>query len=281
MSPAAGGDTPHRLVRATAFTASLVYGGGSWYCRDTDPGYASLMLAGAIALLLVAITLPILRKLTVSPTGGVAVEVGPRELERDAAAKAADAGVPAEVITSQIQSEDDGPPTPSQEDADVIGTLNYMAGSVALSGIFDWMTRGTALEGCDLRLYLYDADVDRLVPILDPARAPDHQPTAWEIGKGATGAAYQSHQYVLATGPAVADDTYGLDVEQRDRFKSLAAVAAAPIFNAAGDVIGVLTASTSDLNHRLATHDGESDHTMGALLASRVLVELLQWFEDE
>lgn len=204
------------------------------------------------------------------------------EAERDAAAKAADAALPPAEVEREIGSDAEEPPTPSPEDADVIGTLNYIAGSMALQAIFDWTTvEGEPLHGCSMRLYLLDEEEEP--PLLKAVLAPKEveMATAWKVGQGATGAAFETGDYVLAVGSAVSDSTYGLSPAQQERFRQLAAVAAAPVFNAAGEKIGVVTVSTASLDHDLDSEEARRDHTLAALLVSRVLVELLQWFDDK
>lgn len=199
--------------------------------------------------------------------------------ERAAAAKAADVELPPAEVAREIDSDDQSPPTRSPEDPDVIGTLNFIAGSMALQAIFDWTTAtGQPLHGCEMRLYLLDEDEQVLKAVLAPNEV--ERATAWEIGAGATGEAYETGKYVLATGDAVWDTTHKVKPEQRQRFQKMAAVAASPVFNDGGDIIGVLTVSTPALDHNLETADARRDHHLATLLVSRVLVELLQWFPD-
>jgi len=95
---------PHRLVRWVAFIVAALLGVGSWTSRQSDPGYASLMLACAVLLLLVAITLPRLTKVSVSPTRGPSLELDPRRgAERRASAKAADAAVTSDEVAKEIE----------------------------------------------------------------------------------------------------------------------------------------------------------------------------------
>ena len=114
--------------------------------------------------------------------------------------------------------------------------------------------------------------------IYEPA---DDQSEGWEPGRGATGTAWSRRAYVYVEGAAVSDATHGLTPGQQERYRPLKAVAAAPIFNASGRVVGVLTASSTSDNHGLDSPEGQEDHTLAALLVSRLLIELFQWFDDD
>lgn len=83
------------------------------------------------------------------------------------------------------------------------------------------------LTGTTLHLYLYDTGDDRL-RALGVAGPPSDE--GWEPGMGATGVAYDRGEFVLATGDAVRDATYGLTPEQQQRAADLTAVAAMPVF---------------------------------------------------
>jgi hypothetical protein len=158
----------------------------------------------------------------------------------------------------------------------VIGGLNLAAGEIALQAIFDREAAEGPLSGCDMRLYLYDEDEKMLTSAL----GDDSSDTRWAVGTGATGTAFQRRQYVVATGVDAWNDTYGLNAEQQQRYRSLVAVASVPVFNSAGTVIAVVTASTTDLDSQLSTEAGELALVGVSLLTSRVLIELLQWFDD-
>lgn len=273
------GEKPNSQLRARAGlgvvgVAAFV---ASWIAAGEVEQYALGLVGFGGFCIVLALILPWLKR----GKGGPLEFEFQQEAEKVAAAEAADVGLPPADVEKKIESDVEEAPTASPEDADVIGTLNYVAGSMALQAIFDWTTaEGEPLEGCSMRLYLLDEEEEP--PLLKAVLAPPEveRATAWGIGQGATGAAFESGEYVLATGPAVSDATYGLTDAQQDRFRQLAAVAAAPVFNAASARIGVVTVSTSNLDHNLDSEEARRDHTLAALLVSRVLVELLQWFGD-
>ncbi len=135
------------------------------------------------------------------------------------------------------------------------------------------------LADCEFRLFRYIDDRGRLLPVLDPERDP-HRSEGWAPGQGATGVAWDRAEYVRAQGPACSDGTYGLTASQRERYKNLAIVAAAPVLNAAGDVIAVLSASTENPQAGLATEEGREAHLALAAAMGRVVVDLLRWAHD-
>ena len=51
----------------------------------------------------------------------------------------------------------------------------------------------------------------------------------WKPGAGAVGEAWLSGEYVLARGPEVSDDIYGLTADQQRRARNMALVAAMPV----------------------------------------------------
>lgn len=71
-------------------------------------------------------------------------------------------------------------------------------------------------------------------------------------------------------------------MEQQEAFRDLTAVASLPVANAAGMVIGVLTASTTAPHGpaSLSSKDAYYDMLSRALSLARVLVDLLKWFDD-
>ncbi|HAS10487.1 MAG TPA: hypothetical protein DCS55_08225 [Acidimicrobiaceae bacterium] len=271
MADDGGPDGVGRFIVGVVGLCSL---GGAALAFQEDEVFASTLVVVGAVLVVVAVVLPRVHKMKL-PGGG---EITLRE--RDAAALAADAATTVDDVSREIASTEDVAPAPSAQDPDVTGTLNYVAGNMSLQAVFDWTTAADEpLAGCQLRLYLLDEEDGVLRAVLAPPDA--HNATTWRIGQGATGTAYESGDYVLVTGADVSSSTYGLDEEQQQRFRRLAAVAAAPVVNAGGRIVGVVTASTSDLDNSLDSEDARRDHTLAALLVGRVLVELLQWFDDE
>jgi hypothetical protein len=135
-----------------------------------------------------------------------------------------------------------------------------------------------ALAGCAMQLYLYDEEWDLLLPILTPGhRGPS---PGFAPGQGATGMAWDTGEYVVAEGRAVADDTFHLSPEQQERYRDLAVVAAMPVTNAAGRVIAVLSAASRDPKSGLLTDAGFEGHVFLAGAVARILVDLLKWFDD-
>lgn len=123
------------------------------------------------------------------------------------------------------------------------------------------------------RVFVYDADADRLIVSYDPEGR--HPPATWKPGQGATGAAWKRKKYVLAEGDAVADDTFGLTADQKETYKDLKVVAATPVHDDKGNVIAVLTGSSKVDDGVLASGDGFRKQEELAIIVGRVLIDLL------
>lgn len=136
-----------------------------------------------------------------------------------------------------------------------------------------------ALTDCEFRLYLYDSDQDRLLPAIEPQLSPDGS-EGWEVGQGVTGEAWRQAEYVFATGQECHDAAFGLAPDQQHRYRDLTAVAAMPVTNHRGDLIAVLSGSSTDPTATLVTADGFEAHLALAACASRILVDLLKWSAD-
>ncbi len=256
-----------------AFVVGVILLGASWAARNEAEAYAALLAAGGLLLVILALYNGITKSASLGP-GGVSFE----RREQDASAELAEAAADdVEAIAGELDSDDDGPPSGTSEDPNVLGSLSYVAGSKAVRAILDELVSDGALHGCDVRLYLYDAALDALAPVFSSVPSV----TTWPPGRGATGVAWSTGDYVVAEGDAVHDSTYGLTEVQASRYVHLAAVAAAPVYNAGGRVIAVLTASTTARDHSL--RDGGIQFfqlNSASLLVSRVLVDLLKWDDD-
>jgi hypothetical protein len=134
------------------------------------------------------------------------------------------------------------------------------------------------LVDCAFQLYLFDADENMLLPALEPAH--DQPSPPFRVGEGVTGRAWESGQFTIAEGIEASDGTYSLSVDKQQRYADLAAVAAMPVTNAAGEVIAVLSASTTDAGSGLTGNEGFEAFVALADAVARVLVDLLKWFSD-
>ncbi|HMJ79393.1 MAG TPA: hypothetical protein VK507_25635 [Iamia sp.] len=189
----------------------------SWHARHQTETYAVAMLGFGAFFLAIAFYRRVVKSASVGP-GGMAVEMHDREAERDAAATAAVATI--DDLVRAIESTDTGPPSASADDATVIGNLNFIAGERAIRSILEDAVAQGPLQACDLRLYLFDDDLGALAPVFGSADAT----TTWPPRRGATGVAWSTQQYALATGDAVHDSTFGLTPSQSERYSSLTAV---------------------------------------------------------
>lgn len=243
----------------------VLVGLGLLQSRETV-AIASLILG--VGLVLIAAFLPAIKKIDVS------AKEGQLSLEtRDEAAATA------------IRAEE---PSPEQERAEAELALDE-----AEQGLADarWLVANAAIEqllhppsgplaGSEFRLFLYDEERHRLLPALDPDRDPELS-EGWAIGQGVTGEAWRREAYVIATGAECSDDTFGLNADQQERYRDLVVVAAAPVVNAKGRMLAVLSGSSRDVGSRVGTPEGFDAHVVLAAAVARILVDLLHWASDE
>ncbi|MDQ3710189.1 MAG: hypothetical protein M3387_12945 [Actinomycetota bacterium] len=126
----------------------------------------------------------------------------------------------------------------------------------------------------EFRLYLLDADEDRLLPSYEPEGSPSS--TGWAVGQGVTGRAWQTGEYDAARGEALVDPGYGLDAEQLQRYAGLQVVAAMPVRSARNEVMAILTGSSTTDDGRLTSPDGKDRHAELADVLARVLIDILR-----
>lgn len=231
----------------------------AWKGGNASVGFATL----GILSVLVGAGLPRLLEAEVGPQGGK-VKLAPLDEQRESLGL----GVSDEVHEQQVD-----------EPGEIVVASRHTLAALGLHGVLH-PDDTSPTAGCELQLYLYDSIMERLVPALVEDQPPG-QDESWEVGKGATGRAYQQGEVVSAVGNYVWDATYGLTPEQSERYRSYTAVMAVPVMNAAEEVIGVLTALTDAPNGgQLVTDDGRTDLVTRSLLIARALVDLLRWFAD-
>jgi hypothetical protein len=132
-----------------------------------------------------------------------------------------------------------------------------------------------SLVDCEARLYLYDKTSQRLMPAFTPSTAQDSSRKGWKVGQGVTGLAYEKGKYVYAWGDTAHDDTYGLTPEMQQRYEKLTAVAAAPLTDRSGKMIGILSLSSTVDGTALASEPGYKEHLALAQKVAVALVDLL------
>lgn len=123
------------------------------------------------------------------------------------------------------------------------------------------------------RVFVYDEDEDALVISYDP-EGWKKSSTTWSPGRGATGAAWERKQYVLAEGEKVADETFRLTPEEQARYRDLKVVAAMPVYDERGNVIAILTGSSKVDDGVLSSPEGVRRHEEVAAIVGRVLTDL-------
>jgi hypothetical protein len=123
-------------------------------------------------------------------------------------------------------------------------------------------------SGHIFHVYVYDSDTELLTPAwVTPGQAP---PQSWEVGRGATGFAWQEGGLVIAQGDAVHNEEFKLTPEEQQRYANIKIVVAVPIHTEDGQPIGVLTGLSESNEVFLATEQG-----VDALLVMSALVGTL------
>ena len=134
-----------------------------------------------------------------------------------------------------------------------------------------------SLAGAWFHLYLFDEQRELLLPAFEGRPSPSQ---GWKPGAGAVGEAWSSGEYVLVHGEEVSDATYGLSPAHQHRARELAVGAAMPVTNGRGEVMAVLSGSSTEPDSALATAEGFDAQLLAAQEVARVLVDLLQWYSD-
>jgi DNA-binding IclR family transcriptional regulator len=88
--------------------------------------------------------------------------------------------------------------------------------------------------------------------------------------------AYKERRYAFAEGERTHDGTYGLTPEMRERYADVTAVAAQPLYDRDGKVIGVLSLSSRSAATKLTTDLGLNEQVALAEQVSVTLVDLLR-----
>ena len=127
----------------------------------------------------------------------------------------------------------------------------------------------------DWTIYVFDSEVDRLVPIWP------HEPESAQAalvsfapGNGASGQAWSNEQVVVRVGEEVADATHGLTREQQDHFANRRSVVATPIW-ADDSKIGVL-AGICDDEDRQFEREADRSHVQTTATIIGTLIESLR-----
>ncbi|HEX4612773.1 MAG TPA: hypothetical protein VH092_31550 [Urbifossiella sp.] len=113
-----------------------------------------------------------------------------------------------------------------------------------------------------------------------PNYAPTPSTTAWPIGYGVTGTAFESGEPEFAMGPEIAAKypvPDGLiDAASAERHARLQVVAAVPLTSSLGRPVGVLTAHSDEWLPYLTTTEGQGAHLLLAAAVARVLIDIYE-----
>jgi hypothetical protein len=259
--------------RTSLFVVGCVLLGVGLYLEVTNhesAGSLFLLVAG-VAMVVVACVLPSIRELSLSLTTGFKLKTW-EQREREQTAKLADSGRVSTVDHSAVVT---------VEADELLAADRVLAASWSLPTLLE-PAPGGPLAQCDFELYIFDEDENLLLPMF--SSYDERVANAWAVGCGATGAAYETGEYVLATGADVWNEKHRLSAEQRERYRNegLTAVAAMPVLSADRDVIAVVTGSTKEPKPAatVGSSDGYDEQYAMARSVARILVDLLKWFPD-
>lgn len=167
-------------------------------------------------------------------------------------------------------------PDPEGLPADVLHASRYLAGELLMAHLGD--LGSGLLEAANLRLYLPGED-GLLLPVLHPPHR-HYDDDVWRPGQGAVGRAWSSAALVCVTGAQVQAEVAHLPERRRSRYAALRQVVAVPVLARDGTAVGVLSASSRDLDPDLLSADAVDELVAAAEVAARVLVDLLGWAAD-
>lgn len=136
----------------------------------------------------------------------------------------------------------------------------------------------TMPDSYEFRLFLPNEE-GTLMPSFESSEGIEPS-EGWAPGRGATGTAWERNSYVVVAGENVSDATYGLTPEQQQRYRSLQVVASAPVQNARGRAIGVLSVSSINDDGRLRSPEGLAEHVELAQVVARILIDIVQLDSD-
>jgi len=151
----------------------------------------------------------------------------------------------------------------------------FVAGSKAIELVLSNLPQ--TLTEYSFRLYLFDADKDKLVPSSGPVLS--HPGTEWDRDRGATGRAYYLNEYQRVQGAQCWGADWGLTADQQAKYqqRDMKIVAAMPLRNSRRECVGVLSGSSyTDGSHYLASPPGMDQHIELARIISQLVVHLLR-----
>lgn len=181
---------------------------------------------------------------------------------------------PVAAITSAFVGENPDEPAQRVRTDEAVDANRVALAQVAFEALLE---PSGPLSDADFEVFLYDGDVDRLLPILEEDGGDSE---GWEEGKGVVGFVWAYGEAYAAEAPATCDGTFGLTPAQQEKYRDLTAVVGVPVQNAVGDRIGVLAASSVASDTVLTSDEAVDDMVSRAEGIARVLVDVLRWFPD-
>jgi hypothetical protein len=188
---------------------------------DQQPGGAGFALLVGGGSVVIACAWDQIKEFSLSPNEGLKVKTRKRERERDLSTDLTDPERLSKTVTvsepAAIVEPTPGDVTQAEavdvdEGEELLAADRVLAASWALPNILE-AAEGGSLDGCEFELYLFDEDENLLLPMMTSYDAPVQ--VGWPNGQGATGVAYQTGEFVLATGDDVWNDTHHLTPERQ------------------------------------------------------------------
>ncbi len=176
------------------------------------------------------------------------------------------------------RSEQDDNTVDIRDDAEALAASRVLTADAAMASLME-INRWIVDAEANMHLYGFDEELGELSPIYEDDPAPSN---SWRPGCGATGVCYETGEFQIALGTdEVIHERWNLTAEQREHYRGLTAVAAVPVLNRAGGILGVISTSSRSDDHGLDGPGARDGLVDAASCVARVFVDLLGWYRDD
>ncbi|MEX1006843.1 MAG: hypothetical protein WD271_03255 [Acidimicrobiia bacterium] len=254
-----------KLGRAICIAAGLGIAIGAFLQAADRNSFTVVAVLCGTFLIAIGCLVDRIAKLAITLKGGLQVELHPPKTAEETTA-----------LAEQVEDDPALEHGVEAEPEDAVDLARYQLADAAVQRVMT-PAADSPLSGCDLHLYLLDDIEGKLLPAFEPDELDSE---GWEPGAGAVGFAWEFQDLIYATAPQTYDATFRLTGERQKRYRDLTAVAAIPVFNSAETTIAILAASSKAEDQRLTTEEGLNDLESRAAGIARLLIDLLQWFDD-
>lgn len=145
-----------------------------------------------------------------------------------------------------------------------------IAGAALLAAVLPPKTG--LLAGYEFRVFAPEPEGDRLTSIF---ASEGTRTIEWEVGRGATGKAWELESYVVARGAGCSDGTHDLTPDEQAMYANLQLVASIPVLNARSRPIAVLTASSEIDNGDVDEPGFQEELIVLRAIVARVLIDVM------